>query len=95
VIQAVAAPAPPANAATPTNSPPVSPVKLVSIPPSNPMTTTNPVAVLPENSGPNHKSALVIGGALLVAAGALVVLAVFRSRRSDRSSLISRAMRKD
>jgi hypothetical protein len=92
VIQAVAAPAPPANAATPTNSPPVS---LVSIPPSNPMTTTNPVAVLPENSGPNHKSALVIGGALLVAAGALVVLAVFRSRRSDRSSLISRAMRKD
>jgi hypothetical protein len=94
-IQTNAASAPPASPVAPTNSPPVSPVQIVPIPPSNPMTTTNPVAASPENSGANHKSALVIGGALLVAAGVLVALAVFRGRRSDRSSLISRAMRKD
>ena len=50
---------------------------------------------MPENSGPAHKGALVIGGALLIAAGGLAALAVFRSRRIDRSSLITRSMRKD
>jgi hypothetical protein len=49
----------------------------------------------PGTSGPAHKGALAIAGALLIAAGALAVLAVFRSRRTDRSSLISRSMRKD
>ena len=59
------------------------------------MTSTNAVVQSPENSGSAHKSALVIGGALLLAAGALAVLAVFRSRRTGRGSLITRSMRKD
>ena len=94
-IQTNAAPAPPANSFAPTNSAPVTPSKLVPIPPSNPMTSTNAVVQSPENSGSAHKSALVIGGALLLAAGALAVLAVFRSRRTGRGSLITRSMRKD
>ena len=40
------------------------------------MASTNPVAPLPENSGPNHKVAFAIGGALLVAAGGLAALAI-------------------
>ena len=59
------------------------------------MTSTNAVAPPPENSNPAHKGALVIGGVLLIAAGALAVLAVFHSRRTGRGSLITRSMRKD
>jgi crotonobetainyl-CoA:carnitine CoA-transferase CaiB-like acyl-CoA transferase len=59
------------------------------------MASTNAVTPPPEPSGPAHAGAFVIGGALLVAAGALAALAVFRSRRTDRGSLISRSMRKD
>ena len=59
------------------------------------MASTGSVKPPPENPGPNHKGALVIGGALLIAAGALVALVVFRNRRADRNSLITRSMRKD
>ena len=94
-VQTNAAPAPPANLFAPTNSGPATPTKLVPIPPSNPMTSTNAVAPPPETSNPAHKGALVIGGVLLIAAGALAVLAVFHSRRTGRGSLITRSMRKD
>jgi uncharacterized membrane protein len=59
------------------------------------MTSKNPVAPPPETSSPDHKGAFIIGGALLIAAGALAALAVFRSSRTGRGSLISRSMRKD
>ena len=59
------------------------------------MPPTNAVAQSPETSGLSHKGALAIGGALLIAAGALTALAVFRSRRTGRGSLITRSMRKD
>ena len=94
-IQTNAAPAPTASSFAPTNSAPATPAKLVPVPPSNPMASTNPVAPPPGASGPDHKGALAIGGALLVAAAALGALAIFRSRRTDRSSLITRSMRKD
>jgi len=79
----------------PTNSAPVTSAKLIPIPPSNPETSTNAVAPPPEASSPAHKSALVIGGALLIAAVALVAFAVFRRRQPGRGSLITRSMRKD
>ncbi len=94
-VQTNAVPAPPANLFAPTNSGPATPMKLVSISPSNSMTSTNAVAPPPENSNPAHKGALVIGGVLLIAAGALAVLAAFHSRRTGRGSLITRSMRKD
>jgi hypothetical protein len=94
-IQTNAAPAPTASSFAPTSSAPATPAKLVPVPPSNPMASANPVAPSPGTSGPDHKSAIAIGGALLIAAAALGALAFFRSRRSDRSSLITRSMRKD
>ena len=94
-IQTNAAPAPPANAAAPTNLEPVTPAKLVLIPPTNPVASTNLAAPLPETSGPARKAAFVVGGALLFAAGALATLAFFRSRQTSRGSLISRSMKKD
>ena len=59
------------------------------------MTSANVVVPPLESSGPDHRGALAIGGALLIAAGALIALAVSRSRQNDRGSLISRSMRKD
>ena len=59
------------------------------------MTSTNPVAPSPKNSGPDHMGVLIIGVSLLIAAGALAALAIFRSRRTGRGSLITRSMRKD
>jgi len=94
-VQTNAVPAPPANLFASTNPEPAKPTKLVPIPPFNPMTSTNPVAPPLETSGPDHKGALVIGGVLLIGAGALAALAVFRSRRTGRGSLITRSMRKD
>ena len=93
-IQTNAAPAPPANPVAPTNSAPPPP-KPASVPPPGPVASTNTVASPPENSGPAHKVAFAVGGALLVAAVGLAALAAFRSRRIDRSSLITRSMRKD
>jgi hypothetical protein len=95
VIQTNAVTASPANPVVPADSTPVTTTKFVSISPANPMASTNAVTPPPEPSGPAHAGAFVIGGALLVAAGALAALAVFRSRRTDRGSLISRSMRKD
>jgi hypothetical protein len=94
-IQTNAAPAPPAIPAVPTNSMPVTTANPAPIPASKPIASTNPITPSPETPGPDHKGALVIGGALLVAAGALVALAVFRSRRTGRGSLITRSMKKD
>ncbi len=94
-VQANAAPTPSTNSSTPSNPAPVTPAKIVPIPPSNPTTPTNAVAPMPAASSPAQKRALVIGGALLIAAVALAALAVFRRRRPDRGSLISRSMRKD
>jgi hypothetical protein len=79
----------------PTNPAPAIQTNAAPIQPSNPMASTGSVKPPPENPGPNHKGALVIGGALLIAAGALVALVVFRNRRADRNSLITRSMRKD
>jgi hypothetical protein len=87
-IQTNAAPAPVVNPAMPANPAPATPAKLAPVPPPK------PVAASPENSGAARKGAFTIG-ALLVAAGALAALAFFRGRRTDRGSLISRAMRKD
>jgi hypothetical protein len=93
-IQTNAAPAPVASSAVPASPAPATPAKLAPVPPPKPAASANPVAEAPENSGAAHKGALAIG-ALLVAAGALAALAFFRGRRTDRGSLISRAMRKD
>lgn len=94
-IQTNAAPESPAVSSAPTNPAPVTPTNPAPIPASKPMVVTNPISPSPENSGPAHKGALTIGAALLIAAVGLAVLAFFRSRRADRSSLISRSMRKD
>ena len=59
------------------------------------MTSAKAVAPPPESPGPDHRGVLAIGTALLIAAGALIALAVSRSRQNDRGSLISRSMRKD
>ena len=93
-VQANAAPTTSTNSFPPANFPPVTPAKIVPIPPSNSTTHTNAVALPPEASSPARRRALVIGGVLLIVAVALAALAVFR-RRPDRGSLISRSMRKD
>ena len=94
-VQTNTNPAPPATAFAPTNAAPVTPAKTLPTPPHGPMTSANAVAPPPESSGPDHRGALAIAVALLIAAGALIALAVSRSRQNDRGSLISRSMRKD
>jgi hypothetical protein len=89
------APAPPASAFAPTNAAPVTQAKPLPTPPPSPMTSAKAVAPPPESPGPDHRGVLAIGTALLIAAGALIALAVSRSRQNDRGSLISRSMRKD
>lgn len=59
------------------------------------MTSAKAVAPPPESPGQDHRGVLAIGAALLIAAGALIALAVSRSRQNERGSLISRSMRKD
>ena len=49
----------------------------------------------PNISGKGRIIRAAIAVALLIAAGALIALAVSRSRQNDRGSLISRSMRKD
>jgi hypothetical protein len=94
-IQTNAAPVPTASSFAPTNPAPVIPAKPVPVPTSNPVASTNPVVPTPKTSGTDHKGALAIGRALLIAAGALGALAFFRSRRTGRGSLITRSMKKD
>jgi hypothetical protein len=84
----------------PTNLPPpvalVDQTNVISTPLTNPVAQTYPAAASsspPENSGGSGKKPLVIGAVLLVAAGVLTALVVFRPRRTDRGSLITRSMR--
>jgi hypothetical protein len=80
-------PAPPTNAITPTNALTVMRTNVVTAPPTN--------AVAPaKNSGPDRQGALALGAGFLIAAIALAALSIFRARKTDRSSLISRSMRK-
>jgi hypothetical protein len=90
-----------------TNLPPVAPANqtnAVSTPLANPAAPpaaqpsaqTNPAVASqppPENSGGGGKKPLVVGTVLLVAAGVLTALAVFRARKKDHGSLITRSMR--
>jgi hypothetical protein len=48
-----------------------------------------------ETSGLNRNGALAIGAGLLIAAVALIVVVLFRSRKPGRGSLITRSMKKD
>jgi hypothetical protein len=84
-------PAPP----LPTNPAPVMPTNIVPTAPTNLVAPTNMAAHSSETPGPDRKGELAIGAALLVAAVALGALAIFNRRRPDRSSLITRSMRKD
>jgi hypothetical protein len=84
-------PAPP----LPTNPAPVMPTNVIPAAPTNLVAPTNTVAHSSETPGPDRKGELAIGAALLVAAVALGALAIFNRRRPDRSSLITRSMRKD
>jgi hypothetical protein len=43
----------------------------------------------------SRNGALAIGAGLLVAAVGLIILALFRSRKTSRGSLITRSMKKD
>jgi hypothetical protein len=88
VMHASATPPPRANLA------PEAPAKPGRIAPSNSVAAAGVGALPPKAANPGRKVALVIGVVLLVAAGALAALAVFR-RRPDRGSLITRSMRKD
>jgi outer membrane biosynthesis protein TonB len=60
--------------------------------PVNAVARTNDLGAPPESSGSGHAGALILGGGLLVAAGALAAFAFFRARRADRGSLITRTM---
>ncbi len=82
-----APPTPPVTtAASPTPAP---------APSSSPAALTNAAAPTPADATPGGRRMLIIGGALLFAAGALATFAVLRHRRHDRDSLITRSMRKD
>jgi hypothetical protein len=78
----------------PNNTPPVVPAMPAH---SNPLAANSVLTNAmerPENSGSSRRNLLVIGAGLLVAAVALGAFALTRSRRADRDSLITRAMRK-
>lgn len=64
------------------------------IAPSTPASSTNP-AVPPANSSFTRRDALFLGAGLLIAAAGLIALGLSRSRNADRTSLITRSMRKD
>jgi hypothetical protein len=64
-------------------------------PPKIAETLTNAPAPAGEPSGLSRHGALAVGAGLLIAAVALIVLVLVRSRRTSRGSLITRAMKKD
>ena len=65
-------------------------------PPKIAETQTNVPAPLSEDhTGLSRKGVLVVGAGLLAAAVALVILALVRSRRTSRGSLITRSMNED
>jgi hypothetical protein len=82
------APSPEPPPPPPTNPAPVVQTNFIII------ALTNPAAPPVENSGSEKNGTLAIGVSMLIAAGALAALAVFRGRRSDCGSLITRSMRK-
>jgi len=57
-------------------------------------TQTNAPAPPENHAGLSRKGALAIGAALLVAAVVVILFALFRTRKTDRGSLITRSMRK-
>src|SRR5579885_115405 len=70
-----------------TSAPPANPVA-----PANVVLSSNGVAEPAENSGSAHRGAWVAAVGVLLAAGVLTTFAIFRTRRADRSSLITRTM---
>jgi len=58
-------------------------------------TQTNAPAPSGETSGLSRSGALAIGAGLLAAAVVLILLALFRTRKTGRGSLITRSMKKD
>jgi hypothetical protein len=100
-------PAPPAPKLEMTNSPlpvaPTNPVpetnavsapEIIATAETNLAAQTSAPALSPDDSGLGSSSAMAIGGALLVAAGGLVVFMLHRSRQSGQASLITRSMKK-
>lgn len=91
----------PTNAPTPTpavgasgemtNAVPTPPINSVAW--TNAVERTNVIALPRENSGLSSKRSMTIGAFLLITAGAVTALAAFiRTRKTDRTSLISRSM---
>jgi len=72
----------------PTNASPTN-----AAPPKMAETQTNAPAPTGENSGLSRNGALAIGAVLLVVAVLVVILALIRSRRRGRGSLITRSMK--
>ncbi len=66
-----------------------------STPPEIGETQTNAPGSPEDNTGLTRNVALTIGVGLLVVAVALIMFALFRSRRTGRGSLITRSMKKD
>jgi hypothetical protein len=83
-------PPPVESLSSPTNA-----TRTNATPPKIAETQTNAPAPSEENSGLSRKGALAIGAGLLVAACLLVILALLRSRKASRGSLITRAMKKN
>jgi hypothetical protein len=79
-----------------TEAPPAMPTQAVAAVTTNLVASGTPPAPEPENvSATQHKGELVLGIALLAAAGALVVLIFSRGQRARRNSLITRSMEKE
>jgi hypothetical protein len=66
---------------------------VVATPVMNSITSTNAI-VSSENTDSNRKGTLALAAGFLIGAIALTVLFIFRSRHSDRSSLITRTINK-
>jgi hypothetical protein len=64
-------------------------------PPKIAETQTNAPSSSGETSGLSRNGALAIGAGLLVAAVLLIILVLFRTRKTGRGSLITRSMKKD
>lgn len=90
----------PGRLAPPTNAAPMAATNPAPVPAVHSVVSTNTNAAAPEANTANipgawRRRTLLIGAALLVAAGVLAVLAFFRARRAGRGSLISRSMWED
>jgi hypothetical protein len=83
-------PPPPQPKPQPTNAVAVTQTNVAPAPPVAPANAASP----PEDSGLNRTAAFAIGAAALLVAAVMTAGLVFRARRKDRGSLISRSMRK-